>query len=93
MSKKLNLETYNEILFGALKEKAKKSEIIEKELNMAYSAKIQLMEELVGALNNNMPYHEILTQVNIVDANCDHLLKELEKYREEEKAVQDGKID
>lgn len=60
MSKELTIESFNEILFGALKDNAKKSELIAKELIMAYKMKIEAMEELVTKLNGGLPYHNEL---------------------------------
>ena len=76
----LNLDTFNEILFNAIKPE-KRAELLEAEINMAYGIKIQKMEELVIALNECKPYHEILKDVNNIDANCDLLMAQLEKLR------------
>ena len=83
MSKTLNLDTFNEILFRALKEDAKKEELLQMEVEMAYSVKIQKMEELVECLNQGKPYHEILKQVNNIDMNCDYLMEQLEEVKGE----------
>lgn len=83
MSKTLNLDTFNEILFGALKENTKKEELLQMEVEMAYGLKIQKMEELVECLNQGKPYHEILQQVNNIDGSCDYLMKQLEEVKGE----------
>ena len=57
-------------------------ELIEHEIELAYSVKIQKMEELVMSLNECKPYHEILQEVNNIDANCDLLMAQLEKLKE-----------
>lgn len=78
---KLSLESFNEILFKAI-EPGKHVELIEHEIELAYSVKIQKMEELVMSLNECKPYHEILQEVNNIDANCDLLMAQLEKLKE-----------
>lgn len=83
-NKKLNMETFNEILFKALKPEAKKSELVEMEIQMAYGQKIQVMEELVDCLNKGKPHKETLKQVNNIDSNLNYLGELLEKTRAEE---------
>ena len=85
MSKKLTIESFNEILFGALKDNVKKSELIEQELSMAYQMKIEAMEELVDKLNGGLPYHNELQKVNNIDASLDKLGKLLNEIEQEEK--------
>lgn len=81
MQEKLNIETFNKILFEAIGED-KRVELLEAELQTAYGMKIQHMEELVKALNENRPYKDILETINNVDANCDKINRMLEKERE-----------
>lgn len=85
MSKELTIESFNEILFGALKDNAKKSELIAKELIMAYKIKIEAMEELVTKLNGGLPYHNELQKVNNIDASLDKLGNLLNEAEQEEK--------
>ena len=85
MSKKLTIESFNEILFGALKDNVKKSELIAQELSMAYQTKIEAMEELVDKLNGGLPYHNELQKVNNIDASLDKLGKILNEIEQEEK--------
>ncbi len=84
MGKQLNLDTFNEILISAFKDQGPKSihELYRLELDMAYSTKVEKMENLVEALNNGRPYHKILQEVNNVDSNCDALLKKLQELEE-----------
>lgn len=49
------------------------------ELGRAYWAKIERMENLVHALNNNMPYDLILTTINNIGNECELLVEELNK--------------
>lgn len=85
MSKKLTIESFNEKLFGALKDNVKKSELIAQELSMAYQMKIEAMEELVDKLNGGLPYHNELQKVNNIDASLDKLGKLLNEIEQEEK--------
>lgn len=85
MSKGLTIESFNEILFDALKDNVKKSEVIAHELSMAYQMKIEAMEELVTKLNGGLPYHNELQEVNNIDASLDKLGKLLNEIEQEEK--------
>lgn len=85
MSKELTIESFNEILCTALKDNVKKSELIVKELSMAYQIKIETMEELVTKLNGGLPYHNELQKVNNIDASLDKLGKLLNEAEQEEK--------
>lgn len=85
MSKKLTIESFNEILFGALKDNVKKSKLIAQEIIMAYRIKIKAMEELVTKLNGGLPYHNELQKVNNIDAFLDKLGKLLNEAEQEEK--------
>lgn len=85
MSNKLTIESFNEILFGALKDNVKKSELIAQELSMAYQMKIEAMEELVNKLNGGLQYHNELQKVNNINASLDKLGKLLNEIEQEEK--------
>lgn len=84
MNNKLNLESFNEILFKAI-DNDKHIELLELELQTAYLMKVQKMEELVCLINKGEPYQETLKQVNNIDSNCDSLAKMLEKLKSETK--------
>lgn len=43
------------------------------ELNTAYGIKIQCMEKVINDLNEGLPYHENLQEVNNIDSNLDRL--------------------
>ena len=43
------------------------------------------MEKLVDALNNNIPYHKILTTINNIDSNCDLLARKIEELEGSQK--------
>lgn len=81
---KLNLRSFNDILFSALKEGAKKTELLEMEIELAYTTKIGAMEDVIDDLNNGKPYRKHLEAVNNIDANCNELAKMLEESRQEE---------
>lgn len=87
MSKGLTIESFNEILFDALKDNVKKSKVIAHELSMAYQMKIEAMEELVTKLNGGLPYHNELQEVNNIDASLDKLGKLLNEIEQEEKTA------
>ena len=92
MGKKMDLETFNEILFSAFKEQSQKAlhDLYVMELNTAYGIKIQCMEKVINDLNEGLPYHENLQEVNNVDSNLDRLhgkIVQLEKEHPEIKEV------
>lgn len=80
MNKKLNLETFNEILFGAMEE-TNHIKLLEIELETAMWQEFQEMLKLVDALNNNRPYHEILKTINNIDSNCEYLSKKIDELK------------
>lgn len=85
MAKTLNLDSFNEILFGAFKDQSPKAkaEFLAVEIQTAYSMKIVQMEELVKALNEGRSYHEELKLVNNIDGNLDTLAAQLEELEME----------
>ena len=92
MGKKMDLETFNEILFSAFKEQSPKAlhDLYVMELNTAYGIKIQCMEKVIDDLNEGLPSHENLQKVNNVDSNLDRLhekIVQLEKEHPEIKEV------
>lgn len=90
MSEKLDLETFNRILMGAMKEESH-LEFLKIELEAAMWSKIQEMEKLVDALNSNMPYHKILKTINNIDSNCDYLARKIDELSGSEESDKNGK--
>lgn len=84
MNNKLNLDSFNEILFNAI-DNDKHIELLEIELQTAYLMKVHKMEELVCLINKGEPYQETLKQVNNIDSNCNLLAEMLEKLKSETK--------
>ena len=84
MNKTLNLDTFNQILFDAIKEEHH-IELLQIALETAMYSKIQEMEKLVDALNNNIPYHKILKTINNIDSNCDLLARKIEELEGSQK--------
>ena len=85
MGKQLNLDTFNEVLFGAFKEQtpAAMLELLTVELQSAMMMKITAMEDVIRDLNKGKPYHQNLRKVNNIDSNLDSLGKKIEKLIEE----------
>lgn len=84
MNEKLDLETFNRTLMGEMK-KESHLKFLKLDLEAAMASMIQEMINLVDALNNNMPYHDILEKINDMDKNCTYLarkIKELEGCEE-----------
>lgn len=81
MGKQLNLETFNEILFGAFKEQTpeNKYELLMVELQSGMMTKIEVMEDVIRDLNNGKPYHQNLEKVNNVNSNLDALAKQIDE--------------
>lgn len=84
MNEKLDLETFNRSLMGEIKEESH-LKFLKLDLEAIMASMIQEMINLVDALNNNMPYHDILEKINDMDKNCTYLarkIKELEGCEE-----------
>ena len=84
---KLNLDTFNEILFSAFKDEHQNPqgmlELLSMEIQAAYGMKIDQMEKVIDDLNNGRPYHENLRLVNNIDSNIDSLVEKVDKIYEE----------
>jgi hypothetical protein len=82
---KLNLDTFNEILFSAFKEQSPQNmlELLSVEIQSAYAMKIDQMEKVIADLNNGRPYHQNLQLVNNIDSNLDSLAEKVDKIYEE----------
>ena len=85
MGKKLNMDTFNEILFGAMKDQGPrgKRDLLLGELQMAYNVKIQSMEKVIDDLNKGLPYHKDLTLVNNVDSNLNAMGRQIEEIEKQ----------
>ena len=85
MGKQLNLDTLNEILFGAFKEQtpAAMLELLTVELQSAMAMKIEAMEDVIKDLNRGKPYQQNLKKVNNIDSNLDSLGGKIEKLIQE----------
>lgn len=81
MGKKLNLETFNNILLEA---GINKRELLVAELQTAYAHKIQLMETMVARANAGEEFDEILKCINNVDHSLDLLGAQLDELEKEE---------
>ena len=84
--KKLNIETFNELLMKAIP-KEKQEELLKIELQTAYGMKIEAMEELVKRLNSHSPYHDVLQKVNNIDSSCNRLAEIIDKWRAENDGI------
>lgn len=89
MSEKLDLEEFNRILMGAMKEESH-LEFLKIELEAAMCLKVQEMENLVDALNSNTPYHDILKTINNIDSNCDYLAQKIDELSGSEESDKNG---
>jgi len=81
MGKTLNLDTFNEILFGVFKEQTpkKKLELLRMELAFAMRAKIEAMEAVIRDLNEGRvaECNQDLAKVNNIDSNLKALGKQI----------------
>lgn len=70
---KLNIGTFNEVLFTALKDNSPKGKIdlLKAELSMAYAMKIEAMEKVIHALENGRGYMQDVQKVRNIDRSCD----------------------
>lgn len=84
MSEELDPEKFNRSLMGKM-QKESHLKFLKSDLEATMASMIREMINLVGALNNNMPYHDILETINDMDKNCTYLarkIKELEGCEE-----------
>ena len=84
MNEKLDLETFNRSLMDEM-QKESHLKFLKSDLEATRASMIREMINLVDALNNNMPYHDILETINDMDKNCTYLtqkIKELEGCEE-----------
>ena len=72
---KLNIETFNEVLFTALKDNSPKGklDLLKAELSMTYAMKIEAMETVMDALENGRGYMQDMEKVRNIDRSCDTL--------------------
>lgn len=90
MNRELNLDTFNQLIFQAMKPDAKKSELLLHELQLVMSIRLSTTDDLIDALNNGNDYHEILDKINTIDSKADHLAEMYQKALEEEEEAQKG---
>lgn len=88
MNRELNLDTFNQLIFQAMKPEAKKSELLLNELQLVMSIRLSATDDLIDALNNGNDYHEILDKINTIDSNADHLAEMYQKALEDEEEAQ-----
>lgn len=88
MNRELNLDTFNQLIFQAMKPEAKKSELLLNELQLVMSIRLSATDDLIDALNNGNDYHEILDKINTIDNNADHLAEMYQKALEDEEEAQ-----
>lgn len=72
---KLNIGTFNEVLFTALKDNSPKGKIdlLKAELSMAYAMKIEAMETVIHALEDGRGYMQEMDRLRNIDRSCDTL--------------------
>lgn len=81
MNRKLNIDSFNGILMKHLPAESRK-DLLEVELKVAYSLKIEVMEDLVECLNNGDAYEGVLQKINNIDSACDKIGKMLKACAE-----------
>lgn len=77
----LNIETFNEILFTALKDNSPqgKLDMLKAELSMVYAMKIEAMETVMDALENGRGYMQDVQKVRNIDRSCDAIKSMIDK--------------
>ena len=72
---KLNIETFNEVLFTALKDNSPKGklDLLKAELSMVYAMKIEAMEKVIHALEDGRDYMQEMEKLQNIDRSCDTL--------------------
>lgn len=79
------MKDVNDNLFKPL-DKDEQIKSLKKELKKEYYYKIQKIEKLVNALNNDEPYKYILKDVNFIDGICEQIGRTIDylKYKDDE---------
>lgn len=77
----LNIDTFNEILFKALKDDSPKGklELLKAELEMAFMMHIDCMSKVIDDLNHGRKYQSDLEKVNATNHSCECLVKQIEE--------------
>ena len=72
---KLNIETFNEVLFTALKDNSPKGklDLLKAELSVVYAMKIEAMEKVIHALEDGRDYIQEMERLRNIDRSCDTL--------------------
>ncbi len=72
---KLNIGTFNEVLFTALKDNSPKGKIdlLKAELSVVYAMKIEAMEKVIHALEDGRDYMQEMERLRNIDRSCDTL--------------------
>lgn len=84
MNRELNLDTFNQLIFQAMKPEARKSELLLDEFQLVMGIRLRATDDLIDALNNGNDYHEILEKINTIESNADHIAELYQKALEEE---------
>ena len=88
MDRELNLDTFNQLIFQAMKPEAKKSELFLNELQLVMSIRQDALDDLIEALNNGGDYHEVLDNINNINSSADYLYAMYKKALEDEEEAQ-----
>ena len=89
---KLNIETFNEVLFTALKDKSPKGklDLLKAELSMVYAMKIEAMETVMDAIENGRGYMQEVERVRNIDRSCDTLNNMIDEiYKEHSELMEE----
>lgn len=89
----LNLESFNEILFGALKDTSTQGKIdmIRAELEMVANVFMEACGEVLDELEQNGYKSEKFDKVMNIKNNTEHLLEQLEELENQLKEEQGGR--
>ena len=87
----LNIDTFNEILFKALKDDSPKGklELLKAELEMAFMMHIDCMSKVIEDLNNGRRYQSNLEKVNASNHACECLVKQIDEILAEHPELKD----
>lgn len=80
---KLNLNTFNDILFSAFKDKSPESklELLEKELGLIANLFYSKMAEMFDELEKNGYESDLFNEIKAIKANTEPLLEEVEELK------------
>jgi len=89
----VNLKSFNEILFHALKDDTSKGklEFLKAELEIAFSMALESMQDVIDDLNKGRRYQDHLRKTNALIHSCDNLIEQIEEIIKEHPELKESR--